>query len=278
MKKKILITGGNGNIACIIKNELKDIYEITAPTRETLDVLNYENIKKYLSLNTFDVLIHTAIKGGRRTKEENGDIVYINLLMFENILKFSDKFKMIINLDSGAIYDRNTNIYNRKEDDLFTVPLDYYGFSKYNIYQRSLQYKNIYNFRIFNIFHPNEEPNRFIKACFNAKKNDTEFIINDDKYFDFVYYTDLLSILKYYINNLDNLNNQLHKTINIAYKNKYKLSDIVKLIENTGTFKKINIKILADNNMNYCGNNDLLDSIVFIDGLEKALKDYNNYI
>ena len=277
MKKKILITGGNGNIACIIKNELKDIYEITAPTRETLDVLNYDNIKKYLSLNTFDILVHTAIKGGRRTKEENGDIVYVNLLMFENILKFADKFKMIINLDSGAIYDRNTNIYNRKEDDLFTVPLDYYGFSKYNIYQRSLQYKNVYNFRIFNIFHPNEEPNRFIKACFNAKKNNTEFIINDDKYFDFIYYIDFITIFTYYINNLDIPNKQLYKTINISYKNKYKLSDIAKLIENTGTYKKMNIKIVADNNMNYCGNNDLLDSIVFIDGLEKALKDYNNY-
>ena len=65
--------------------------------------------------------------------------------MFENILKFADKFKMIFNLDSWAIYDRNTDILNRKED-LFIVPLDYYRFSKYNIYQRSLQYENVYNF------------------------------------------------------------------------------------------------------------------------------------
>ena len=40
----------------------------------------------------------------------------------------------------------------------------------------------------------------------------------------------------------------------------------------------MNIKILEDNNMNYCGNSELLDSIVFLDGLEEALKDYNNYI
>ena len=105
MKKKILISGGNGNIASIIKNGLKDMYEITAPTRETLNVLNYDNIKEYLSSNTFDILVHTAIKGGRRTKEETADVLYVNLLMFENILKFADKFKMIFNLDSGAIYE-----------------------------------------------------------------------------------------------------------------------------------------------------------------------------
>ena len=34
----------------------------------------------------------------------------------------------------------------------------------------------------------------------------------------------------------------LDKTINICYETKYKLSDIAKLIENIGEYKKINIK------------------------------------
>ena len=106
-----------------------------------------------LSVNSFDVLIHTAITGGRRTKSENGDVIYNNLLMFENLVKFAHHFKLIINLDSGAIYDRATNIFCRKEDDIVSVPNDYYGFSKYLIYNRSLQYSNIINLRIFNLFH-----------------------------------------------------------------------------------------------------------------------------
>ena len=40
----------------------------------------------------------------------------------------------------------------------------------------------------------------------------------------------------------------------------------------------MSVKVLADNNMNYCGNNELLNSIIILNGLEESLKDYNNYI
>ena len=119
-------------------------------------MLNFSQVKSFLENNKFDVVVHTTIYGGRRTNLENGDVTHNNLLMFENLLKFSDNFKMIINLDSAATYDRNTDILNRKEFEINTVPKDYYGFSKYNIFKRSLQYDNVYNFRIFNIFHLNE--------------------------------------------------------------------------------------------------------------------------
>ena len=80
----------------IRNNLLSDSYEIVNLSRNDLDVLNQFDIEKYLSENKFDVLVHTAILGGRRTKEENGDVTHKNLLMFENLLKFADKFKMII--------------------------------------------------------------------------------------------------------------------------------------------------------------------------------------
>jgi hypothetical protein len=77
-----------------------------------------------LNDNNFDILIHTAISGGRRTKEENGEVIYENLLMFENLMKFSDNFKLIINFDSGAIYDRSTDIYCKKEsEELNVIPI-----------------------------------------------------------------------------------------------------------------------------------------------------------
>jgi GDP-L-fucose synthase len=168
---KILITGGNGNLAKIIKNNLSKQHDITNLGRNKLNVLKLQDVEEYLNKNNYDILIHTAILGGRRTKEENGDVTHNNLLMLENLLKFSHKFKMIINFDSAAIYDRSTDILNRRENELHTIPTDYYGFSKYLIYQRSLQYSHVYNFRIFNIFHKNEEPDRFIKSCFLAKQN-----------------------------------------------------------------------------------------------------------
>ena len=267
---KILITGGNGNIAKIIKNKLSSSYYITSPTKSELNILNINEIYNYLLDNNFDILIHTAIEGGRRTKEETSDVIYKNLIMFENILIFGNKFKMIINLDSAAIYDRSTDIFNRKEEELFTVPLDYYGFSKYLIYKRSLCYNNIFNFRIFNIFHEDEENDRFIKSCFISKKNNTTINIFEDKYFDFMHKDDFLSILEYYLKNIDIIYT-LEKTINICYNKKYKLSDIAKLIFQSEN----NINILEkDSKNNYSGDSNKLDSLnIKLNGLEKSLKD-----
>jgi nucleoside-diphosphate-sugar epimerase len=268
---KILITGGNGNIAKMIKSHLSNEFSITSITRNDFDMLDCKSVENYLLNNTFDVLIHTAIKGGRRTKEENGDVVHQNLLMFENIIKFADKFKLILNFDSGAIYDRSTDILLRKEDELFTIPTDYYGFSKYLIYKRTLQYKNIINLRIFNIFHGQEEPDRFIKACFIAEKNKTEVNIFEDKYFDFVYENDFIKIIRYCINHHDTFEN-MDKTFNISYNTKYKLSDIAKLIVND--HNKIIVK-KTENCNSYCGDNTALQNMnIEFDGLEQSLQLY----
>jgi GDP-L-fucose synthase len=271
---RILITGGNGNIAKMINKNLSSTdYLITNASRSDLNMLSEFEIEEYLKYNQFDILVNTAILGGRRTKEDNGDVTHKNLLMFENIIKFSDKFKMIINLDSAAIYDRNTDILNRKEDDIYTIPKDYYGFSKYLIYQRSLQYNNVYNLRIFNIFHPSEEPDRFIKSCFIAKKNNTNVTIFKDKFFDFVYEDDFIKIVKFYIDNVYSQEN-LEKTINISYEEKYKLSDIAKIILGPRGHEKINI--LCDAlDKNYSGySNKLQKYNLQLTGLENSIKNY----
>jgi nucleoside-diphosphate-sugar epimerase len=248
---KILITGGNGNIAKIIKKYLSDIYLIITKTKNELNILNYNELKEYLNLNNFDILIHTAIIGGRRGKEEDYSCVYNNLMMFENLMKFNNKFKLIFNLDSAAIYDRSIDIMNRSENELYNIPVDFYGFSKYIIYQRTLLYNNVYNFRIFNLFHINEEHNRFIKSCFLSKNNKTKITIFEDKYFDFFYEKDFIKVLKYYIESKE----KLEKTINLCYDKKYKLSEIAKLI----IINKDDIIIEnKDSKNNYCGNNDLL--------------------
>jgi len=254
---KILITGGNGNIAKMIKNNLSSFYTIMNMSHQELDVLNLYQLESFLQNNNFDILIHTAIIGGRRTKEENGDVVYKNLLMLENLLKFSDHFKMILNFDSGAIYDRSTDIFNRKEDEIITIPTDYYGFSKYLIYKRSLSYDHFFNLRIFNIFHHSEEPDRFIKSCFLAKKNNTKITIFNNKYFDFVFEDDFISIIKYYCDNYNNIN-KLIKTINVCYESKYTLYDIAQMIIPE---KEQIIIVNNELNSNYTGNCELLNGL-----------------
>jgi nucleoside-diphosphate-sugar epimerase len=270
--KKILITGGSGNMAKIIKRNLKDQFEIHNPSRLELDLLDTLQIKEYINNNSFDILIHTAIKGGRRTSVETSDLFYINLLMFENLSVYFQKFEMVINLDSAAIYDRSTDIMSRTENDIITIPSDYYGFSKYVIYQRCLTFPNIFNFRIFNIFHNQEEPDRFIKSCHLAKQNNTKIFIFQDKYFDFFHEFDFIKVLNYYINHSSNIS-ILPKTMNLCYQEKHTLSEIAFLI--IGNYDNIEVEKKNCNN-NYCGSSATLDSLHLSinKSLKEALKNY----
>ena len=270
----VLITGGNGNIAKIIYKHLHTKCIIEKPNKKELNLLDECQLSSYLKTRTFDVLIHTAITGGRRTQSDDCSVFYNNVLMWENILMHANKFKLIINLDSAAIYDRQTDIMNRCEDELHSVPSDYYGFSKYVIYKRSLDYKNIYNFRIFNIFHQNEEPDRFIKKCIISKDNNIPVTIFEDKYFDFVSEEDFITILNHYLNNI---HCDLPKTINICYDVKYKLSDIAKIILENDS----NLIILNDSCLkNYCGNNQELKKLnLKLKGMSnELLNTYYNYL
>lgn len=272
-KLEILITGGAGNIATIINLKLQSKYNITTASREQLDMLNLDKMSKYFNNHTYDIIIHTAISGGRRTVEDTSDVFYKNVLMFENLLTFSDRVKMIINIDSGAIYDRKTDIMFRKEDDMKTVPTDYYGLSKYVIHKRSESVPNVFHLRVFNIFHVTEEPDRFISKCFLSEIKKKPIIIQEDKYFDFVYDNDFVKIVQYYCDALKKKNmDVLPHTVNVCYKEKRKLSDIAHMIISDPSLIKIGENVSSHN---YMGDSELLYTLgITFDGLEKGLEMY----
>lgn len=61
MSKKVLITGGNGDIAQAIKNELETVgYEVAAPGRQEMDVTDIEAVEKYITEFRPDILINNA--------------------------------------------------------------------------------------------------------------------------------------------------------------------------------------------------------------------------
>ncbi|MDW2056800.1 SDR family NAD(P)-dependent oxidoreductase [Vibrio sp. 506] len=60
MKKKILITGGGGDLAKALYDELKDEFEVSLPTREELDVSSIESVDDYFDERCFDIVINNA--------------------------------------------------------------------------------------------------------------------------------------------------------------------------------------------------------------------------
>lgn len=61
MSKKVLITGGNGDIAKAIVDELfKTDYDVLAPGKDEMDVTNTESIEKVISIYKPNILINNA--------------------------------------------------------------------------------------------------------------------------------------------------------------------------------------------------------------------------
>ena len=246
---KILITGKNGYIAKSLANKLKEKHSVIGIGRDDFDLTNRESTNKWFKDKHFDVIIHTAIVGGSRLKQDDEKVFFQNLSMFYNLLSNQDKFNQLISFGSGAELG---------------YPIDPYGLSK-NIINRIIQNEPKFNnIRIFAVFDENELDTRFIKSNIKRYIGKQPLVIHQDKYMDFFYMDDLVSIVEYII-----FNPQV-KEINCSYSQSYSLHSIASLINQLSDYEceiKIEQKGLGKD---YIGQYQNL-SIPFV-GLEKAIK------
>jgi len=246
---KILITGGNSYIA---KNLIKHLtsYEIVVITRQDFDLTDRKATDKWFKNKFFDVVIHTAIKGGSRLKSDDSDVFYQNLQMFYNLYYNKHCFNKLIHFGSGAELGE---------------PNDPYGLSKKIINNLIQSEPNFYNIRIFAVFDENELDTRFIKSNIKRYLNKEDIIIHQNKLMDFFYMPDLVTLVNYYIKE-----NHLPKVAECSYKEKYSLLDIANLINNLSDHK-VSIKQLDFTEGNsYIGN--IFKELNYI-GLEKGIQE-----
>jgi nucleoside-diphosphate-sugar epimerase len=69
-------------------------------TRGDVNLLNQEDVQKYFDTHTYDVVVHCAVVGGSRLEKDASDVLYKNILMFENVASVF-KGKMLY-FSSGA--------------------------------------------------------------------------------------------------------------------------------------------------------------------------------
>lgn len=275
----ILVTGANGfigsNIIKLLSNDTN--FKFFNGNRNSIDLYSTESIQKYLDENQIDTVIHCAIEGGNRLKQDTSDMLYRNILMYENLIKFSHRYKMFINFGSGAEFNRKQNISNVNEYEMFNIiPTDFYGLSKNVITKLSTRHTIILNLRIFGCFYYNELSTRFIRNNINNYINHRPIIIHQDRYMDFFYIEDLSNVVEYFLKNPVSS----YKDINMSYFKKYKLSDIANIINELSSYK-VDIKIEnPSNGLNYTGNGSLLNSLgLKFKGIELGIEEcYNRFI
>lgn len=206
----ILITGSNGYIGRNLNKKLSSKYNITTINRQVFDLRDYYSTREWFANKFFDVVIHTAIKGGSRLHQDNSNIIDDNIKMYYNLLNCRDNYTKLINIGSGAeIYDSNS----------------YYGLSKKIINHSILDKPNFYTLRIYGLFNENEINTRFIKTNIIRYINKENLVVYKNRLMDFIYFDDFTKIIETYIDN-DNLD----KDIDCVYTKKYSLLDITSFI------------------------------------------------
>lgn len=285
---KILITGAHGFLGkSLIENFIQrnslmyqnpQIYgygeqlEIISKSRQQLDLTDKKQVDEFFASNTVDVVLNTSALGGKRKIVDSPDIVYDNILMFENLLRHRDKFMFMINFGTGAELDRDEYFEEAIEDVVINkLPKDYYGFSKNIMAKRIIHLNsNVHNFRIFSVFGELETPDRFIKANIFNYKDKKPMVIHQNRYFDFFYIQDIIQVICYYI---DNYTNELPKTLNMSYKNKVSLLDVANIINTLGPHQ---VPIVVEKDPmgpSYTGSSKLLSSLdINFLGLESGIK------
>ena len=268
----ILITGANGYLGSFLSQRLEDFgYDIIRGTRQNLNVLDPEACKKIFKQNDIEYVIHTAVRGGRRTRADTAADLYENVVMFENLASHRDKFKMMINFGSGAAFDRSKNIDEALESDVTSeCPRDYYGLSKNLIAKRIHGINdNIFNLRIFNCFGENELNDRMIKANCIRHLHEEEMIVHSNKKMDFFYIEDLYKVVAHYLTHPE----IAHPIdINLCYKEKIDLIGITDAIK-TLTGRANSVKLIdKDSDFSYTGSAERLSSLeIDMHGLENGI-------
>jgi nucleoside-diphosphate-sugar epimerase len=251
----ILITGGNGYIAKSLYNSLKKKYKVTCITRQDFDLTTFQAMNDFFQNKYFDAVIHCAVQGGSRLKKDSYKDMDINLAMYYNLLQHKPHYNKLIHFGSGA------EIFN---------PESPYGLSKKIIANSISEIDNFYNIRIFGVFDENELDTRFIKNNIIRYIKKQPLEIHQNKFMDFIYMKDLISLIDYYI-----LNNNLPKEVDCSYQIVYSLYEIINMINSLDLYEVDIILHNEELDNEYYGDGILSDVIECV-GLEQGIKEVYN--
>lgn len=273
----VFITGSSGFIGKNICAHLKDEYTLLTPTHKELNLLSQAEVNRFFSSNDIDFVIHCANYGGTRKTPTSGLVLEKNLRMFFNIAENQNNFAKLIYLGSGAEYNKCRNLHNVSEDEIGqSIPLDEYGCSKYIISKYIEKTQKMYCLRLFGIFGRYEDFEfKFVSNAIVKNLLHLPITIQQNVNFSWLYITDFLSVLDYFLTNKPK-----KRSYNVTPPQTADLISIAELINSCSDYHS---DICVENeglNLEYSGNNALLMSEIptmTFTPLKTAINDLINY-
>ena len=248
MEKKVLITGGTGFIGQNVVNELLNrgyevhslVYPPFAPEKDGLvqyemNLLDSNSVEEFLSKNHFESLIHLAwyVGKGCHNADENLDWIIATL----NLLKSFQRTGGKRFLGAGTISEYEYKYGYLLEDKTPTSPKTLYGEGKNSVYKIAGAFCKKYELdfkwpRIFNLYGPNEKPQRLMPSVINSCLKGEDVKVSDClKYQDYLHVEDTASGI------VDVFESNLEGAVNICSGKPVQLRYIVNKIAELTNFE-----------------------------------------
>ena len=258
---KVLITGASGFLGKHLTEHYESVegFEVIACSRLNLDITDSTTVEQFFTDNKIDVVLHTAIRGGKRTDSDTYQDLIKNLQMYRNLKQCNDKYRLMINFGSGAEFDRSGEISALDEREVLDRwPRDFYGLAKNIITKDILEHNgNIVNLRLFGCFGFHEADSRLIKkSVLNASKG-SPIEIYKDKVMDFFWVEDLCILIDYIIKT----ENFHMKDINVCYEKKNTLIEVGNIIKSLTNSSSPVILKEREMGLSYTGSHNKLSSL-----------------
>ena len=298
MKKKILILGGTGFIGYhLAKESLKRGFNVTSisknnPTKKrylknvnylTVDISKKNLIKKKIKKD-FEYIVNLSGYVDHLDKKKTFKSHYIGCKNIINHFKNS-KIKAFIQIGSSMEYGLAKSPH---KENIKCKPLSVYGKAKFLATRYLLNlYKNqkipVTILRLYQVYGPKQDLNRFIPIVINSCKNNKNFPCSHGKqYRDFLYIDDLIDAIFLTAESLK----ARGQIINIGYGFPLKIKNIIGKIVNhykLGNPQFNMIKLRKEEKMKIYPNLNKAKKLIkwkakinFSKGLEKTLEYYND--
>jgi GDP-L-fucose synthase len=198
---KVCVTGGRGFIGRNLIESLSRKYEVLAPTHSELELTSEEAVEDFFRKGAVDVVVHCAVKPGHRNARDPQHQLYVNTRMFFNLVRNARRFRKLICVGSGAVYDVRHPMVKVREDYLGAhLPADEHGLFRYVSTHFIEGMENWVDLRPFSVFGKYEDYEiRFISNAICKTLFDLPITIKQNRRFDFIFVDDLVWVIEYFI-------------------------------------------------------------------------------
>ena len=166
MKKKILVTGGNGRFAKILKKNNNKL-NLVFVSRKECNILDIKSIQKIFKKIKPSIILHCAgLSRPMQTHEKNiSKSIDLNIIGTANVTKVCEKNNIkLVYFSTGYVYEGTKGNYSETDP---VKPFNNYGLSKLGGECAVSMYKNSLILRIT----MTEKPFLYKKAFSNLKTN-----------------------------------------------------------------------------------------------------------